>query len=106
MARRWYLWRSERAPSWKTCRRCRNLVLTRKNNPWWVGRGGGFLGNGKVGSVPGGSEEREMLPEWVTAPGSRRWYGCTRMPSVLKCEEPGGKIFTLTPDEVQFKVSG
>jgi hypothetical protein len=28
------------------------------------------------------------------------------MPSVLKFEEPGGKIFTLTPDEVQFKVSG
>jgi hypothetical protein len=42
----------------------------------------------------------------ITAPGSRRWYGCTRMPSVLKCEGPGGKIFTLTPDEVQFKVSG
>ncbi len=55
MARRRHLWRSERAPSGKTCRRCRNLVLPGKNNTWWFARRSDFWRNGTSASVPAGS---------------------------------------------------
>ena len=97
--KRWHLRNSGRAPSGRTCRP--DQALPGKNNMLLFARRNDFWRNVTSASVPAG------LMKWqlTTARGSRRWYGCTRMHTALKYEEPVRKIFTRTPDGVQFKVS-
>src|SRR5437588_12869761 len=52
MARRWHLWRSERAPSGKTCRRCRKLSITREKQHVVVRTAQRFLAERHVGECP------------------------------------------------------
>lgn len=52
MARRWHLWKSERAPSERTCRRCRNLSISREKQHVVVHTAQRFMVERHVGKCP------------------------------------------------------